>query len=81
MFPHTALIKKKVEGTYMLQVKIIFSLFYLSASLFFFSNQVNLSQSRSLCFNLDQFGASKKHKSQVIACQYIKFIKANGRPN
>ena len=30
-----------------------------------FSNQVNLPQPRSLCFTLDQFGASKKHRSQI----------------
>ena len=35
-----------------------YRLFYFSTSLFF-SNQVNLSQPRSLCFNLDQFEARK----------------------
>ena len=67
----------------MWQVKIIiiiFRLFYFETGFFFFSNQVNLFQLRSLCFNLDQFGAGKKtrvtgHKSQLIACQYRKYPK------
>ena len=33
----------------------------------FFSNQVNLSQPRSVCFNLDQFGAGKKLRSQATS--------------
>ena len=72
--------KKAKYPTYMLQLKIIlgYSIFKL---VYFFQNQVNLSQSRSIIYlNLDQFGAAKKkqvtgHKSQVIACRYRKYPK------
>ena len=72
----------------MLQVKIIFRLFYFWTS-FFFSNQVNLPQPRSTCFNLDQFRAGQKttgHRLQVtdhcLPIQKVSwtFIKANLRP-
>jgi len=43
----------------MLQVKMIFRLFYFYTSLFF-PNQVNFSQPRLICFNLGQFGAGEK---------------------
>ena len=45
-----------------------------------FSNQVNLFQPRSLCqtrspcFNLDQFGAGTKHRSQVTVMIMILII-------
>ena len=72
----------------MLQVKIIFRLFYFWTS-FFSSNQVNLPQPRSTCFNLDQFRAGQKntgHRLQVtdhcLPIQKVSwtFIKANLRP-
>ena len=59
--------KKAKYPTYMLQLKIIlgYSIFKL---VYFFQNQVNLSQSRSIiCLNLDQFGAAKKHRSQATS--------------
>ena len=60
----------------MLQVKIIFRLFYFFKLVYFFQTwSIILSQPRSICFNLDQFGAGKKHKSQVIVCQYRKYAK------
>ena len=35
---------------------------------YFFQTKVNLSQPRSIiCFNLDQFGAGKKHRSQATS--------------
>ena len=49
----------------MFQVKMIFRLFCFYTSLFF-SNQVNFSQPRSICFNLGQFEAGKKHRPHAI---------------
>ena len=47
----------------MLQLKIILG-YSIVKLVYFFQNQVNLSQSRSIiCLNLDQFGAAKKHRS------------------
>lgn len=76
--------KKDITGTFknalkkysssclmcMLQVKITFRLFFFWTSLFSFSNQVNLSQTKSIfflirstCLILSEFGAGKKHRS------------------
>ena len=75
----------------MLQVKIIFRLFYFKL-VFLFSNQVNLSQpcsiffqTRSTCFDLNQFGEGKKtqvtgQKSQVRSHRLL-FYQYRNNPN
>ena len=50
--------QKKYSGNALVQVTLNFQ----ANS---FRNQVNLFQIRSTCFDLDQFGAGKKHRSQA----------------
>ena len=62
-------LERHYRMAYMLQVKIIVRLFYFFNSFSFFLKpaQLILSQPRSICFNLDQFGTGKKHRSQATS--------------
>ena len=82
--------------TYMLNVKIIFSLFYFKTTVdyFFFqtrsiclnldqlvSTKVNMFQPGSTCFNLDHCGAGKKNRSQLATSHKSLFYKYRNNPN